>query len=327
MKDKLKIKLINSIKKVTQKLGYDINKANTLQERIDQSDLLNELMLTHTNPTEDIDIDNPAEVVIFSMDRAIQLHALLSSFYENINKELKVHILYKSNSEEHKKAYDEVIEIFKDKDINFVVQESKQTFRPQLINILESIKKSRVFFLVDDILFKEKIDVKDLTKYDARDYILSLRMSPSYTRCYTSNVEQKVPEFSEKGDYYKWIWEEGEYDWNYPISVDGHVFLTKEILSLAKFTQFNTPNTFEGNLQIHRKYFLKRFGICYPKSKIVNLPINKVNTDTENLFGDIDVTFLLNKWNEGKQINYKEIYGFNNISAHQEIPISFINRK
>lgn len=315
-------------KKIANLFGLSLEKTAALEKRISNEKFLEQLLEIYTDSKEEVNQKTPAEVITFSMDRAIQAHALLSSFYEKASRELKVHIFYKANSPEHDRAYSDLQDIFKRKDVNFVKQVSKATFRDQLLEIIKSVKTSRVLFLVDDIIFKEDLDIDDLAKFDPLRYVLSLRMAPSYTRNYTFNVEQKKPEFSkiENNELNRWEWSKGEYDWNYPVSVDGHLFLTKEILFLSENTAFTTPNSYEGNLNSHKRFFVNRYGLCYDKSKIINLPINRVNIDTENLAGSIDPEFLLKKWNEGMQIDYKAVYGFNNISAHQEIPISFTKR-
>ncbi|WMW22221.1 hypothetical protein RE476_12755 [Methanolobus mangrovi] len=264
------------------------------------------------------------------MDRALQLHALLSSYIEKINEPVPVHILYRTTSSAHQKAYNEVFSLFEGYPISAIHQKSKDSFKSELITILKSINAEKVFFLVDDIVFTENIDVFDFTKFDGRTTVFSLRMGANLKRAYTIQKDQKLPNFipdiiSDK-DKLSWIWEEEEFDWAYPLSVDGHLFLTREITVLAENTKFNSPNTFEGKLQHYIQYFEKRVGICYNKSKIINIPINKVQKDNDNIHGTIHQDYLLNQWNNGMQINYRELYGTINKSAHQEIEISLIKR-
>ncbi len=323
-------KLKDKLKRFFNNRNIQIFSTNYYNNVLKQLGLRTELLLFHTNPANINVTTPPVEIVIFSMDRAIQIYSLIKSCFDYLDKEVKIHILYRSTTAHHEESYNQLIEIFKGKNINFVKQVDKSTFKPQLVNILESIQSSRMLFLVDDILIKDKISIDDITKFDPRSYILSLRLGEHLTRCYTSDKDQKLPEFisdpNVKDDKLCWVWDKGEYDWNYPLSVDGHVFSTPEILALTKYADFNTPNTFEGNIQLFREFFLKRYGICYKNSKILNLPINKVNDDTENLHGNIDTNYLLQKWNEGMQIDYKKLNKFSNISAHQEVDISFVKR-
>lgn len=291
--------------------------------------ILPDLIDIYTEPHKSNN-EHTAECIVFSMDRAIQLHALLSSYFEKVSHSIPVHVLYRSSSSAHQKAYDEVFSLFTDKQVLAVCQKSKDSFKDQLIKILESIQAEKIFFLVDDIVLTEDIDILDLTKFDARTTIVSLRMGSNLKRAYTTQENQELPPFISEAisdkDKLCWIWENGELDWNYPLSVDGHLFLTREILILAKNTRFNSPNTFEGNLQTYVQYFKHRYGICYHKSKIINLPINKVQDYNDNIHGTIHQDYLLEQWNQGMQINYRALYGIVNESAHQEIEISLISR-
>ncbi|WP_406659831.1 hypothetical protein V7O66_08235 [Methanolobus sp. ZRKC3] len=291
--------------------------------------ILPDLIDIYTNPHKS-NSEYPAECIIFSMDRAIQLHALLCSYFENVNNSVPVHVLYRTSSSAHQKAYNEVFSLFEDSQVSAVYQKNKDSFKDQLIPILESVSAEKVFFLVDDIVFTEDLDIFDFVKFDALTTVVSLRMGANLKRAYTTQKDQKLPPFipdaiSDK-DKLCWIWKNGELDWSYPLSVDGHLFLTREIIVLAKNTSFNSPNTFEGNLQGHLRYFKHRHGICYQKSKIINLPINKVQDYNNNIHGTIHQDYLLDQWNRGMQIDYRALYGFVNESAQQEIEISFVKR-
>ena len=294
-----------------------------------ESCILAKLIDIYTSPHKSSS-EHPAECIIFSMDRALQLHALLSSYFEKVNRPVPIHVLYRTSSSAHQKAYGEVFSLFDDYQVFAVRQKSKDSFKNQLIAILESVQVEKIFFLVDDILFIEDIDIFDFSKFDARTTIASLRMGDNLRRAYTTQKNQKLPQFipdaiSDK-DKLCWKWENGELDWAYPLSVDGNLFFTREIIVLAKNTKFNSPNTFEGNLQNYIEYFKHRYGVCYKKSRIVNIPINKVQEDCDNLHGTIHQDYLLDQWNHGMQIDYRSLYGFINESAHQEINLSFIKR-
>lgn len=287
------------------------------------------LIAVYTNPHKSSS-EYPAECIIFSMDRALQLHALLSSYFEKVTPPVPVHIFYRASSNNHQKAYDEVFSFFEDYPVFAVHQKSKDSFKNQLITILESIQAEKVFFLVDDILVLEDIDISDFSKIDTLTTIASLRLGANLKRAYTVQKDQKLPPFIpdviSDNDKLCWKWEQGEFDWAYPLSVDGNLFSTREVVVLAKNTKFNSPNTFEANLQKYIEYFKHRYGVCYKKSKIVNIPLNKVQEDYDNLHGITHQDYLLEQWNNGMQIDYRALYGIINESAHQEIKISFIKR-
>ncbi len=287
------------------------------------------LVKLHTSPRTSAG-NYPAECIIFSMDRALQLHALLSSYFEKVQGPLPVHVLYRTSTRAHQKAYEEVFSIFQGRRLTAVVQESRESFKRQLIHILGSLESSKVVFLVDDIIFIENVNMEDFINFDTRTTIPSLRMGANLERAYTVQQNQMLPPFTPQAikdeDKLCWVWADGVYDWGYPLSVDGHLFSAREIGILANYTNFNSPNTFESNLQAWVKYFKHRNGICYKKSRIVNIPANRVQSDINNIHGSVHQDYLLEQWMLGKQMDYRSLYGMANISAHQEVEFHLIQR-
>jgi hypothetical protein len=271
----------------------------------------------------------PVEGIVFSKDRALQLHALLCSYSEKVVSPVPLNILYCVSTPEHQKAYDEIMKIFSGK-FSFTRQFSNSSFKDDLVKLLASVKAQKVFFLVDDMLFIENFDMSDFMKFDMDQTVPSLRMGLNLRRCYTIQVEQPLPELMTCSEYNNdiifWKWSEGVYDWSYPLSVDGHFFSTQEITAITKLIDFSAPNTYEDQLQKFRRFFVIRMGAGYKKSKIVNIPCNKVQRENKNIYGSIHQDSLLERWMKGYQMDYRSLYGFPNISAHQEIPFEFIKR-
>lgn len=321
--------LLQSINTILSKFHLILLKKSSYDVFMQEKDILLTLINIYTKPHKKKN-EPPAECIIFSKDRALQLHALLCSYFEKVKNPVPVHILYRTSSSAHQKAYDEVFSLFRDRQVSSVYQKSKESFRVQLISIIDSLQAEKVFFLVDDIIFIEDLDILDFVKFETRTAVASLRLGANLKRAYTKqknqNLPQFIPDIISDEDKLCWIWESGELDWGYPLSVDGHLFSTQEIHVLVKNTDFNSPNTFEGNLQAHIKYFKHRHGICYKKSKILNTPINKVQDDNNNIHGIVHQDYLLDQWNHGMQMNYRSLYGFVNESVQQEIEIGFLKR-
>jgi len=272
----------------------------------------------------------PVECIVFSKDRALQLHALISSYLDKVVLPVPLYVLYQTTNHSHQKAYEDVISLFSDRQISFIKQKSDNSFRKDLINLLDSLTAEKVFFLVDDILFIEDFDIEDFVKYDTDKFIPTLRMGLNLKKCYTVQEEQPLPEFMEDiiDDKDKIVskWNQGVYDWAYPLSLDGHFFSTQEIAAMIKLLDFSDPNTLEDQLQKFRRFFSFRLGVAYEKSKIVNIPCNKVQEENKNLCGNVHQDFLLEQWQNGYQMDFKSLYGFMNESAHQEITFNFIKR-
>lgn len=271
------------------------------------------------------------ECVVFSKDRALQLHGLLATLREKVRPAVPVHVLYTASSDAHHAAYRELAEMAGKDDIRFIRQETPGSFRRDLLEILFAMKCDLIFFLVDDILFTEPVDLGELLRYDPDRFVPTLRMGRNLSRCYVLQSPQPLPQFLTLPDQGKgtivWKWNQGDLDWGYPLSVDGHFFSRREIAAMAALVSFNAPNTFEDALQVFRPWFDNRFGVGYEKSKIINIPCNRVQKERENLSGELDPDMLLERWQQGYRIDYEKLYGFVNESAHQDMPLPLIPRK
>ena len=135
------------------------------------------------------------------------------------------------------------------------------------------------------------------------------------------SIDSKTSEFGE------WTWSQGKYDWKYPLSVDGHIFFRKDILEMIKAIEFKAPNTLESRLQSYNRYFLKKRGKCALKPSIFNNPCNKVQTEIPcNRFGQLTSAQLLEKWNEGMEIDVYKFFDIKNRGVHEEKELQFVKR-
>ena len=90
--------------------------------------------------------------LVFSKDRAMQLYAMLETYFKFVKNPVPLIIIYHASNELHKKSYKEVGELFpKIKLVN-----EQFDFRKTLITELEGIKTANLFFLTDDNIFIRK---------------------------------------------------------------------------------------------------------------------------------------------------------------------------
>ena len=268
--------------------------------------------------------DHSIAGIVFSRDRALQLHALLTSFYDQVADPPALQILYACSDGRHQDAYREVEALFARRGVSWRRQ---QDFRSDLLAMLDAMDSARLFFLVDDLLFIRPLDFRRLTDLPTDRYLPSLRLAPHLSYCYTRQKPQPTPALSRlvdaQTDLLCWRWGDGALDWAYPLSLDGNVFAGAEIAILARRSSFSSPNSLEKALQQFRPIFQLRQGVCFPRSILVNLPINRVQTDNDNLAGQLHQDDLLVKWRDGYRMDVKALYGAVNISAHQELPVSW----
>ena len=172
-------------------------------------------------------------------------------------------------------------------------------------------------------------DFNEIVKIDPNEYVLSLRLSPNLTKSYTEKVAQSPPKLSASNISNKMLvfnWFENGCEWSDPWSMDGHLFPTSEIRVIANHSDFSGPNTLEIALKAFNGAIGGRKGLCFKESKILNLPINRVQTEVLNSSGNVSVDFLLKKWNEGYCLDISKFDSYIPKSPHEEHLVTFRKR-
>lgn len=254
-------------------------------------------------------------ITIFSKDRAAQLELLLRSmkkYFKEWNN-YSINVLYTHSDESYKKGYD--LTFKKHPEFNYIKESS---FKNDLLKSIDPNKQFTTFF-VDDNIFKEPFSINDdeFKIFNDSDEILclSLRLHPNLTYCYPARVVMTKP----GENIFDWRGKKG--DFGYPMSLDGHIFRTKDIISKLKEINYRNPNSLESGLASNPIH--KPLMIMYDKSIIINNPVNKVQNFNQNVHGNISADHINKQYLNGRIISLKNIEGINNISCHQEIPISF----
>lgn len=256
-------------------------------------------------------------IVVFSKDRAMQLELFIRSFNKYVKDFDKyiINILYTYSTDNFKLGYDKLINM-NYSNVKFI---KEVNFRNDLIQLIKQENKHTVFF-VDDNIFKNPIDFYDnqMDIFNNHGDIIcrSLRLHPNLTYCYTLNVNMIKPNFLHDNIF---IWVGQSADFGYPMSVDGHIFKTKDILPFILGLNYNNPNSFEGGMASNPIKIPKM--ICYNESIVVNNPCNKVQTYNGNISGKVSVSELNKSFLDGYIISMENIDGIQNISCHQEIEI------
>lgn len=271
-------------------------------------------------------IGTAVNAVIFSYDRAPQLEALLNSMLFQFDRLPTTYILYRAGNSDHAEAYDKLkFECQKKGDLKFICESD---FKTELINLLEKIQTERVFFLVDDIIFTNPVQMNHLEEINLNKNVFSLRLGKNIDYSYMCRRRQSRPEITELNDnLIEWEWSAGNsresVDWCYPLSVDGHLFYAAEILELSRTLDFKAPNSFESKLQIYTPYFKIRKGCAYTQSRCVNIPLNRVQNEEQNTHRNLHPDEILAQWQKGYKIDFRVLNGLEHNSCHVEIDLIF----
>ena len=256
------------------------------------------------------------QLIIFSKNRACQLHLLLESIYEcSFDMFDSITVLYKADGE-YQVGYDLLIERF----CGWVNFKKEETF---VVDTLALISDDYEYttFLVDDVVFFEKIDtnLEDVINYtnDKLALCFSLRIGLNSTYSHPANMHYKIGDHEVNGDLMNLNFNLQKGDLGYPLSVDGHIFKTSTIKRLISKTAFNNPNTLEANLQQYMRFGLPSNIMCsFAQSKMVSVPVNLVNNTYNNRHG---IEFYISE----KELNVS--YLNNNVISYSDLDFSGIN--
>lgn len=255
-------------------------------------------------------------LIVFSYNRPMQLHALLDSIKLHAKDIFKnIDVVYKSDKE-----FESGYELAKRSGVNFI---REGNFKDDIMGCFKY--EHTCFAADDDIFFK---DIGDLTRtlwdfFTDDVACLSLRLGLNIKYCYSNDKPNELTEYQDFGEFIKWDWRSQQLDFAYPLSVVSHIFRTEEIKELSERENFTCPNDYEGLLQKHLKDVRPNI-VSYKESRVVGVPANRVNTVTTNRNG-LTNPYTIHDLNEmylaGKRIDVTKIPDI--ISAQQEIEYIF----
>ena len=323
----MKKRLIQITEPLLKRLGLRLLRDKDYQRLQQNQTLLTELVQQARQTNGNATSKDGISFIIFSKDRALQLDGLLRSMLHHVTGAYSIHVLYCTSNTAHAHAYQELAEGIQNTDR---IQWTKEAdFKEDLVRMLQGVQTASVCFLVDDIVFIRPVNLDTLDRNAMTGGIVSLRLGSQITFCYTKQKAMHLPTLNpskKQDDLLKFSWEEGCYDWAYPLSVDGHIFPTSEILVAAKLLDYRAPNTFERALQMLTPLYQKRLGYCFESPKMFNIPLNRVQNEIGNINGNISAENLLEKWQQGLTLDFKALSDTKNESVHKEMLITFNKR-
>jgi len=260
------------------------------------------------------------QLIIFSKNRASQLHLLLESVEKNSNSLFDViKVVYTFTNKDYENGYVELINNFRN--VEFTIETSFYQ------NILDSIHSNIPYttFMVDDnVLYNQIPNTQKEILDEINDDIccFSLRLGLNCTYSHPANLHYKINQPEVVNDFIFVDFRKQGGDFGYPLSVDGHIFKTKLIKNiLINMGNFINPNFLEGGLQRflgnipHKMKFFKT-------SCLVGIPANIVNETHPNRKGlafPFSVEELNSKYVDNKIIDFGSM-DFNGINGpHKEI--------
>ena len=275
----------------------------------------------------------------------MQLDLCLSSIKQNFNANYTPIVLYDCD-EQYENAYKNL----KDEHANVMFWRQGRSLFEDVFVAINSYDDSYVCFMTDDCIMYQQspnLSNENINNIFAMENIccFSLRLGANITK--RGYLGEKEFEWFDSPLLYSeglTVWQNklgficwdrtqhfyGSY-WNYPISVDGHIFRTKDLSSwmeelvylepIKKWQQ--TPNELERSLQRFVNEIKPLVG-CFELSCVVNSPNNRVqNTilNYEGVFHPATAELLLQYFEQGKRIDLQKLDTGNIECPHTEIDI------
>ena len=260
-----------------------------------------------TSPTS----HEPPLVLLFSKDRAIQLELFLRSYAQQMSTPLPLTVMYRASSDAHRQAYEEVFAGYRASELTVIAETA---FKPDLLAVLKASSARHVIFFVDDIVFIQPVDTRLLEQWDPRDGILSLRLGRNITHSYNrGGIEQPQPATFESAilgeqPLARWRWSTGKLDWSLPTSLDGHLLPLPDLIPVIEQASFKAPNSLEGAIGQYKFLFKWRWGYCWERARIMNLPLNTVKTEDYDFpHQGLDAEQLLAAFQQGMRLDISEL--------------------
>ncbi len=263
------------------------------------------------------------DLIIFSYNRPLQLHALLESIELHMIGLNEISVVGRADDDNYRAAYDQVAHDFPTVIFKWQGENPKADFKPLTLECLHATDCPYVMFAVDDNIVKDAVDCDDciywLEKTDA--YGFHLRLGLHITHCYVRrNCPEKLPPLLQISEnVLLWHFNEGRSDWRMPHSVDMAVYRKEDVSPFLKAGLYTSPNTLEIEWYRHATNS-RNIGLFYAISKIINIPLNKVQQEfpkNQSMQGyspdDLLIIFL-----SGKRIDPTSLYRLINSSSHLE---------
>ncbi|MEA2449889.1 MAG: hypothetical protein QOG63_1821, partial [Thermoleophilaceae bacterium] len=257
-------------------------------------------------------------LVAFSKDRPPQLELLLRSV-ARFAPDCPLTVIYTASDELYERGYELVRG--RHPGVRWLDERAEGGFKAATLTAVRAAGE-RLAFLVDDIVLTHPVDpdAPGLRALDEDPELLccSLRLDPAKDYCYALDSAMRVPAFE---DGLKWTWAAEEGDWCYPMSTDGHVFRTHQIVPLLETLDYFNPNSLEAALSEAPLPLPKM--TCLDQARLVNVPDNRVQDTALNRHEGGSPRRLTQALLAGRRLDLAPFDGLRTRQVHQEMPLAF----
>ena len=263
--------------------------------------------------------DLGTDIIIFSLDRCMQLHACLESIQKHMVGVNNIFVIYYGNNEKYDKGYEKLKSYFPH--VHFILQPKPlhKTFQQTFLHYVfdEKVSPSKyVMFGVDASLVKDKTNVYDIVEIMEKTQAYVFFLSLGYGN--TAN-EKKPPMAQIYDDVYCWQLPYGEGVWNWPHNLDMTVYNKETIRKVLQELNYVHPNELRKFWALKDTPASKDLALCFENSKIIHMSgYQNQNFITPQQFQE--------KYLKGYKIDISPFFQLHNSYYYVEHEVQFIKR-
>ena len=274
--------------------------------------------------------------LIFSKDRACQLHLLLESLWLNADYLYLFNptVLYTASTPLYQRGYDRLMQFVNDEcgPLAYARFLRENHFTTDVLEIVEQSFFDHICCFTDDGIFYRNpaIEYRDLAEQMTDDVAcFSFRIGLNTTiERYWDGTPTPPLMYSDFGPFIKWNHKAypGDTHFGYPGSLDGHVFRKDDFVGMLKrLGNFTGPNNLEGALCRFKQEMPPNMVALKQSCLFVN-PVNRVQDVCQNVngrFHGISTQELNERYLAGQVIDLEAMDFSAVVGTHQEFPLTF----
>ena len=275
--------------------------------------------------------------LIVSKDRACQLRLLLESIKLNADNFFnQILIIYKGSNFLYEEGYRK---LQSEEILPNLAWQREQHFVSDFKNAINGCGSHFICGIVDDCVFYKRVpvssqDIESTLQDDV--FCFSFRMGLNTTLQYYMKPEGRhvLEDYGENAYFVKWNWKnwDSTLNYGYPISLDGHVFRTKQLAELTNKYPFDYLRQWEGVIAGRsREDVPEENMVACKQSCLFSIATNCVQDPplVAGLMYPYTEEYLNNKYLNDEVIDLHGLeYGFQNVDwCHTEMPMKFRRMK
>ena len=264
------------------------------------------------------------KLLIWSKDRACQLHLLLEGIHKHLPGIFDISVLYTTSNPAFESGYDRVKREFPSPTVDWI---KESNFHDDTLDIIKSSKLDNLCVSTDDTIVYRTPPTKPLDYICAGEvFSFRLGLNTILQNPHDGMVQPPLHNYTLNRDILNWnaLLYAPYMNYGYPFGLDMHCFGRQYFYSLITGFDFNSTSELEGNLYRYRHDCPHMF--AFEHSIAFNVPLNKLSqTIYQGESTRFTMSDLNDKYLKGLKINLEPIENTEIIGCHQFIDLEFVN--